>query len=73
MSAPDLDPSEPREPRLTIQDVQSLLGCAQRLVDSRPASDYPVAWCVEAAFMGDLGAVGAAAAIAARSTVAGTN
>jgi hypothetical protein len=68
MSVLDHDPSEPREPTVTMKDVQSLLGCAQRLVDSRPSRGYPVAWCVEAAFMGDLGAVGTAAAIAARST-----
>jgi hypothetical protein len=51
-----------------MQSVQSLLDRTQRLVDSRPSGDHSVAWCFEAAFIGDLPAIGAAAAIAARST-----
>lgn len=52
-----------------MQGVQSLLDRTQRLVDSRPSGDQRVAWCVEAALIGDLAATGAAAAIAARSTL----
>jgi hypothetical protein len=67
LPVPDHDPPEPRGSGLTMQDVQSLLGRAQRLVDSRRSSD-PVAWWVEAAHLGDLYAIGAVAAITERST-----
>ena len=63
----DLRPPKPREPNVTIEDVQSLLGCAQRVVDCRPSRGHPVEWCVEAAYIGDLSAIAAAAVIAARS------
>jgi len=57
----------PCETGVTIEDVQSVIGGAQRLVDSRPSGDYPVAWCIEALHFGDQYAIGALAAIAARS------
>jgi hypothetical protein len=57
------------EPRLTMSDVQSLLECAQRLVDAQPFGGYTVEWCVQAAHIGDLNALSAAAIRAARSTV----
>ena len=60
---------DPPEPRLTMSDVQSLLACAQRLVDSQPSDGYTVEWCVKAAHVGDLNALSAAAIRAARSTV----
>jgi len=63
----DQDPPKPRAQSVTIENVKSLLDGAQRLVDSRPSSGYPVDWCVEAAYIGDLGAIAAAAVIAARS------
>lgn len=63
----DQDSPKPREPSVTIEKVQSLLDCAQRLVDSRPSSRHPIEWCVEAAYIGDLGVIAAAAVIAARS------
>jgi hypothetical protein len=59
---------DPPEPRLTMSDVQSLLECAQQLVDSQPSRGYTVEWCVKAAHIGDLNALSAAAIRAARST-----
>lgn len=64
-----LDSSSP-EPRLKMQDVQSLLGRVQSLVGTRPSGGNSAAWCVEAAFLGDLGSIGAAAILAARSSPA---
>ena len=64
---PDPDPPEPGEPRVTVQAVQSVLGRAQHLADTRPSGRYPVAWCVEAEHIGDLQAIGTLAVLAARS------
>lgn len=57
---------EPCEPRVAIEDVQSLVDHAQRLADTRPRAGYSVAWYVEADQFGDIGAISAAATIAAR-------
>jgi hypothetical protein len=59
-----------RQPRLTIEDVDSLLQRGQRLVDFRRSSVQDLDWYAQAAFLGDLGAIGSAATIAARSPVA---
>jgi len=67
LHARDQRPPKPPEPSVTIEDVQSLLDCAQRVVGRRPSRGYPVEWCVEAAYIGDLGAIAAAAVLAARS------
>jgi hypothetical protein len=59
---------DPPEPRLTMSDVRSLLECAQQLVDSQPSGSHTLEWCVKAAHVGDLDALGAAAFRAARYT-----
>lgn len=61
-------PPHLREPKVTLQDVHALVARAQQLADSRPATGYTAAWCVEAACLGDLSALAAVAGIAARST-----
>ena len=63
-------PSPSREAWLTVSDAHSLIGSAQRLVDKPPGGRYTVAWCMQAASIGDVGALGAVATIAARSTAA---
>jgi hypothetical protein len=49
-----------------MESVESLLGRAQRLADTRPSGPYSVAWYIEAEQIGDLGAIGALAVLAAR-------
>ena len=51
--------------RASVQDVSALVARGQHLVDSRPAHAYPLAWCVEANFIGDLSAMAMLAASAA--------
>lgn len=51
-----------------MHDVHAMLGRAQHLADSPPAGGYTVAWCVEAACLGDLSVLATVAGIAARST-----
>jgi hypothetical protein len=57
---------DPPEPMVTMENVQPLLVRAQRLVDTRPSGEYPVAWTVEAEHIGDLQAIGALAVLATR-------
>lgn len=52
-----------------MQGVQSLLGCAQGLVDASPSKGYSVAWCAQADHLGDLSSIGALAAMAARAAL----
>ena len=67
----DGDPPEPsvdaKERRVTVESVEAVVARAQRLIDSRPQGEYPVAWCIEASYVGDLTAIAALAAIAGRS------
>jgi hypothetical protein len=56
-----------RERRLSVQRVEAVVARVQALVDSRPPGEYPVAWCIEASYLGDLTAIAALAAIAGRS------
>jgi hypothetical protein len=67
----DGDPPEPSvdapERKLPAQSLEAVVAQAQHLVDSRPPGEYPVAWCVEASYLGDLTAIAALAIIAGRS------
>lgn len=67
----DGDPPEPsvdaRERRLSAQSVEAVVARVQHLVDSRPPGEYPVGWCIEAGYLGDLAAIAALATIAGRS------
>lgn len=60
------DDYDPPEPTVTMQDMQTLLVRAQRLADTRPWGEYPVAWSVAAEHIGDLQAIGALAVLATR-------
>jgi len=53
--------------RPTVQSVEAVVDRAQRLVDSRPKGEYPVAWCIEVSSVGDLTAIAALAAMAGRA------
>ncbi len=46
----------------SVQDVDTLLARAQHLVDTRPRDGYPLAWCIEASYIGDLTAMAMVAA-----------
>ena len=67
----DGDPPEPsvdaHERTVTVQSVEAVVARAQRLIGSRPHGEYPVAWCVEAFYVGDLTAIAALAGVAGRS------
>lgn len=52
----------------SVDDVGTIVARGQHLVDSRPRGTYPLAWCIEAAYIGDLTALAAAAARTARMT-----
>ena len=56
-----------RERRLSMQRVDTVAARVQHLVDSRPPDEYPLAWCIEASYLGDLTAIAALATIAGRS------
>lgn len=61
---PDLQsPSDGSQP--TVQQVEVLIARAQHLIDSRPRGEYPLTWCIEAFYIGDLTAI---AAVAARAS-----
>ena len=68
----DGDPPEPsvdrRERSLSSQTVEAMVARVQDLVDSRPPGEYPIAWCIEASYLGDINAIATLAAIAERST-----
>jgi hypothetical protein len=49
----------------SVHDVGALIARAQDLVDSRPRGAYPLAWAIEASYIGDLAAIAAVAASAA--------
>lgn len=53
-----------REP--SVHDVDTLVARAQHLIDSRPPDAYPLAWCIEALYVGDLTAIAMVAASASR-------
>jgi hypothetical protein len=57
-------PSHRRQP--SVHDVGALVARAQRLIDSRPRDAYPLAWCIEASYIGDLTAIAMVAASACR-------
>src|ERR1035437_1820487 len=59
---------DPRERSLSVQSVEAVVARVQDLVDSRPPGEYPLDWCVEASYLGDLNAIGAVAAVVGRST-----
>jgi hypothetical protein len=48
----------------TVHDVDALVARAQHLIDSRPRDAYPLAWCIEASYIGDLPAIAMVAASA---------
>jgi hypothetical protein len=56
-------PGPRRQP--SVQDVGTLVARGQHLVDSRPRDGYPLAWCIEASYVGDLTAIAMVAASAA--------
>ena len=56
-------PGHRRQP--SVGDVGTLVARAQHLIDSRPRDAYPLAWCIEAAYIGDLTAIAMVAASAA--------
>ena len=47
--------------------VEDLLARVQHLIEARPRGEFPVEWAIEAAHVGDLTAIAALAAIAART------
>ncbi len=49
-----------------MKTVDALIERVQRLIDSRSTSDDPLAWYIEASYLGDLPAIAALAMIAAR-------
>lgn len=49
----------------SVQDVGTIVARAQHLIDSRPRDAYPLAWCIEASYIGDLTAIAMVAASAA--------
>jgi uncharacterized protein YndB with AHSA1/START domain len=51
---------------LSIKTVDALIERVQRLIDSRSTSEDPLAWYIEASYLGDLPAIAALATIAAR-------
>ena len=55
-------PGHRRQP--SVHDVGTLVARAQHLIDSRPRDAYPLAWCIEASYIGDLPAVAMVAASA---------
>lgn len=57
---------EAREPKLSVLSVENVIARAQHLIDSRPQGEYPVPWYIEASHIGDLTAIAAIAALAAR-------
>jgi hypothetical protein len=48
----------------SVHDVGTLVARAQHLIDSRPRDAYPLAWCIEASYIGDLTAIAMVAASA---------
>ncbi len=58
---------ETKQPRVTFESVEAVVARAQRLIDSRPRGQYPVAWCIEASSVGDLTAIAALAVNAGRA------
>lgn len=46
--------------------AKALVARAQHLIDTRPQGEYPVAWCIEAAHIGDLTVIATVAARASR-------
>ena len=53
--------------KLSIKTVDALVARVQRLIDTRSESEDPLAWYIEASYLGDLRAIAALAVIAARS------
>ncbi len=49
----------------SVQRGETLVARAQHLIDSRPRDAYPLAWCIEALYIGDLTATAMVAASAA--------
>jgi hypothetical protein len=56
-----------RAHRLSAQSGEAVVVRVQHLVDSRPPGEYPVDWCIEASYLGDLTAIAALATIAGHS------
>jgi hypothetical protein len=52
--------------QLSVADVGAVVTRAQHLVDARPRDGYPLAWCIEAAYVGDLTALAMVAGQATR-------
>ena len=52
---------------VSANTVDALIERVQRLIDSRSTSQDPLAWSIEASYLGDLPAIAALATIAARS------
>lgn len=48
-------PGHGRQP--SVHDVGTIVARAQHLIDSRPRDAYPLAWCIEASYIGDLTAI----------------
>lgn len=55
-------PGHRRQP--SVQDVGTIVARAQHLIDSRPRDAYPLTWCIEASYIGDLTAIAMVAASA---------
>lgn len=55
---------------ISVKAVDALIARVQRLIDSRLKSEDPLAWSVEAYYLGDIAAVAALAALAAEAAEA---
>jgi uncharacterized protein YndB with AHSA1/START domain len=57
----------PGSRKISVQMVEDLLARVEHLIEARPRGEFPVEWAIEAAYVGDIPAIAALAAIAVRT------